>query len=1044
MTAPFPHTAILASAGSGKTFALTSRYLALVAAGAAPGSILATSFTRVAAGEIRDRILARLAEAADDERARSDLAAHIGRPGIDRAGVLGLLRLLSRDMHRLQLRTLDSFFASVLRSFGLELGLAPDARIADEDHDRLLRREALRHLLDEPPGNMISLLTRLAQGAPERSVMRLLEEQIADLHSLDLDAGQSAWECVHPRPTLTADQLDGAARRLAAMPTVHAAKLAEDCARLSSDGVDAFLSKGLAKAILEGRPRFGTKAIEPEIAAAYEPIIDHARGVEGGKLRAQSQATHELLRSYDEAYRRLKQERRLLTFDDLPASVQRAAPRGRLDEVLFRIDAAVRHRLYDEFQDTRVQQWRAIAPLVEEIVSHAEGRSYFCVGDVKQSIYGWRDACPEILEGIASLLRPHAAGPITTATLAVSRRSAQPVIDCVNEVFERIDGNPALADDSAAAKHFAESFERHETAVKDTPGYVELRTAPAPPDGHTPEDARLAAGAGLAARLHRQGPGWTIGVLVATNDAVAQVLRELGPGGQDVPASGRGGGSLTDTPAVGAILDALRLADHPDDTTSAFNVARGPLGEVLGLTDEGQIDRRHQVARGLRRRLVGEGYAAVLAEWVGELAPSCDERTYRRLHELVNLAGEHERRATLRADDFVRMVELRAVPMSQPAPIEVMTIHQSKGLEFDLVVLPDLESELAGRRPPPVAFRRDGPAGPITEICPWVSGTVRDLLPELEDLFAHARARMVRESLCELYVAMTRARQGLFMIVDQVKKDPYKRVSGVVVGALASTPCAPDTIVYTHGDDAWLAAGPPATQVAEATAAPRIVLPEQTRARRAGAAAAAASAAALGGRRLAVELDLPDSAARDRGTALHGLFEQVEWIEEFQADRAALERIAAAAAPRRGAAWASRMIDEFLRSLETPGLREALSRRGRCAAGLDLERERPYARLLPDGGLDTGKIDRLEIERAAGGRATGAVVIDFKSHSIEPGGDGAAAAAASHRAQLEAYRSAAAAMLGLDETSVRMIVLFVGSGQAVELEGAAVTGPRAS
>ena len=64
------HKRILASAGSGKTFQLTNRYLTLIGAGAKPGSILASTFTRAAAGEIRNRILMRLAEAVDDDRKR--------------------------------------------------------------------------------------------------------------------------------------------------------------------------------------------------------------------------------------------------------------------------------------------------------------------------------------------------------------------------------------------------------------------------------------------------------------------------------------------------------------------------------------------------------------------------------------------------------------------------------------------------------------------------------------------------------------------------------------------------------------------------------------------------------------------------------------------------------------------------------------------------------------------------------------------------------------------------------------------------------------
>ena len=78
-TAPIRHERILASAGAGKTYALSGRYVALLASGAPVRSMLASTFTRAAAAEIRDRILVRLVDAAEDEERRAELAGAIGR-----------------------------------------------------------------------------------------------------------------------------------------------------------------------------------------------------------------------------------------------------------------------------------------------------------------------------------------------------------------------------------------------------------------------------------------------------------------------------------------------------------------------------------------------------------------------------------------------------------------------------------------------------------------------------------------------------------------------------------------------------------------------------------------------------------------------------------------------------------------------------------------------------------------------------------------------------------------------------------------------------
>ena len=191
----FPHLCILASAGAGKTFQLTNRYLALVQANAPVGSILASTFTRAAAGEIRGRILMRLADAADDEGERRALKKFIGADQLGRRDVLTMLRSLTADMHRLQIRTLDSFFASVVRAFAIELGIPANGQVTDEAGAEGLRHEAIRLMLDErEPQRLIDLLRQLTQGGSDRSVMRTIDGVVAYLYSLYRQSPAEAWE----------------------------------------------------------------------------------------------------------------------------------------------------------------------------------------------------------------------------------------------------------------------------------------------------------------------------------------------------------------------------------------------------------------------------------------------------------------------------------------------------------------------------------------------------------------------------------------------------------------------------------------------------------------------------------------------------------------------------------------------------------------------------------------------------------------------------------------------------------------------------------
>ena len=135
--------AMAASAGTGKTFALSSRYLALLAGGADPASIVALTFTRKAAGEILARILTRLAQAAASAKEFADLNRHLVDGGLpefaSHAAAQAALHDLVHALPGLRIGTLDSFFLQILRQFRLEYGIAaepgiaPDVQAAEED-----------------------------------------------------------------------------------------------------------------------------------------------------------------------------------------------------------------------------------------------------------------------------------------------------------------------------------------------------------------------------------------------------------------------------------------------------------------------------------------------------------------------------------------------------------------------------------------------------------------------------------------------------------------------------------------------------------------------------------------------------------------------------------------------------------------------------------------------------------------------------------------------------------------------------------------------
>src|SRR5690606_8726876 len=175
---------------------------------------------------------------------------------------------------------------------------------------------------------------------------------------------------------------------------------------------------------------------------------------------------------------------------------------------------------------------------------------------------------------------------------------------------------------------------------------------------------------------------------------------------------------------------------------------------------------RRRIAARIRRQIADDGLARTIQGWVRAIAGDTDERQYRRCMQLIGLAQIFDQRTSARIDEFVHMVESRAVADPAESTVQVMTVHQSKGLEFDIVILPELESEIAPTRTLKVVYERDGDAGPITRIARHVSKDMWQTFPDLAPMFEQHIGRLAFESLCLLYVALTRARQGLFMLVD--------------------------------------------------------------------------------------------------------------------------------------------------------------------------------------------------------------------------------------------------------------------------------------
>lgn len=1064
MTAPTsstPHVVIRASAGSGKTFRLSNRYLELLLQNESPRQILASTFTRKAAAEILTRVLRRLATAAVSEIDCEKLAEQLGHP-LTPLRAHELLALLVREIHTLQVSTLDSFFQRIAAGFGLELGFPLSWRLVDEDTENELRNKAIQKVLEEGTrDDTVRLLRLLAKGEIKRSVGKELLQTVQDMHALYRDSNAAAWKSIPQISQLDSEECERQLQRLrhATLPADKRLERAWNtcCDAIAREDWDKTLQGTLGKNALKGEAVFSGKEIPPEAFDPLRKLVRHAAAARVTRVAHENEATYDLLQRFDRAYRELQEQQGALRFDDITRALATNALSGDLDGLYYRIDTRIHHLLLDEFQDTSASQWSVLRPIAEEVASHADGsHSFFCVGDVKQSIYGWRNAEPAIFKSLSRRLPG-----IREEPLNISYRSAPPIIKTVNAVFDDLLDNPAIDEKREdAVRLWHEDFCHHTTARVGLAGYVRLVVAPQPVEGESPKDATLRFAADEITRLHTTAPDATIGVLVRTNDAVARIIQDLLQRG--ISASEEGGVRITDSSAVTAVLALLRLTDHPGDTVARFHVTSTALGPVVRLPPRASATVVHATLSRIRRALAENGTAVTIAEWVEAMAPACNRRERRRLRQLVDLAERFEAKPSLRPSDFLRFVETTKVEDPTSSRVRVMTVHQAKGLQFDTVVLPALDDPLTGRNTPTALTLRDPETGSVSRVSCYFPEALGELHTDLAELHEQQARQKLGDSLSVLYVALTRPVHALHLIVAPPKKTTRKKPSpgasggtfsktaaGLLRAALApDEPWEPEAVLFELGSPEWYqdsgersderqkpAVQTPALRFAKTPSRRRHLPRETPSSARDGTSRDEAS------RLFDHEFRLDRVQARRRGGLLHAWFETIEWIHpEVEPadswDEDALLRMAL----RRGIRpdEAQEILREFVSSLQAPTVRavfdEAAYRKEvgcESNASLLVQRERPFALPRSDRIL-AGTFDRLVVI-SRNDQPVEAEVIDFKTDRVGDDANELARRTAGYSPQLMAYRDAAAELFQLEPAKVRTRLLFVTAGVSVEV-----------
>lgn len=604
---PARSSIVEACAGAGKTWMLVSRILRALLAGAEPQQIVAITFTRKAAGEMRERLSEWLAlYARADEAAQRQALIDRGLDAAEaerlRPRLAGLQAQLLRGGRAVEVRTFHGWFSQLLRAAPLsllaELGISPELQLIEDEAElmpQLWRRFHAAVLADAALLADFQALT-LARG--RHNLREWLLAAFAKRVELGLaDAAGVLAASLLPPPHDPAERFDALAPELAALARelgqVGGAKAQKAAADLQAAGsFDEVMAALFTKS---GSPLKLGKACDdlPAWRALTAELEALRADFEQQAAAAQHAAMVRLARVLVAQFEALKRSRGLVDMNDLERGALALLARPELAGwVQQRLDAQVRHLLIDEFQDTSPLQWQALHGWLAAYAGAGGGAalSVFIVGDPKQSIYRFRRAEPRVF--VAA--REFVVGGLAGVSLACdhTRRNAPEVLAAVNGALDGVldgfrphttevaPGGDALAGLWLLDGPPAEKVEREVDPLAWRPSLAEPR--------HEPEFERRAAEAqrvaACIAGLLAERPDLKakdIFVLARKREPLRQLSVALTHAG--IPHAAPEETALAEAPAVRDLLALLDVLASPGHDLSLAQALASPL---FGIGDD--------------------------------------------------------------------------------------------------------------------------------------------------------------------------------------------------------------------------------------------------------------------------------------------------------------------------------------------------------------------------------------------------------------------------------------------------------------------------
>ncbi len=885
---------VSANAGSGKTHVLTQRVIRLLLAGTAPSKILCLTFTKAAAAQMAMRVFRELSDwtMMEDRELRNAIVS-TGAPTPMPADLIAARRLFTRTVETpggLKIQTIHAFCERLLHLFPFEANVPARFAVADELRTGELMAAAKRSVIEQAQrsaGKLGAALALVADLAGAFGVDRLIAEAMALRDPAQAGATRSALlerlgggrypDAEAVRQAMIHEGI--APARWSALADLLAGGSKNDCDKagclrraneaLACDSGSAAVIELLApiyftstgeerKSLVTAARAKACPGLKEELTAEQARLVALRGELKIAETAERTAALLQLVDAVAARYEQAKALGGLLDFDDLVDRTLNLLRRSDAGWVLHKLDSGIDHVLVDEAQDTSHAQWQILERLTADFAAGAgarrNDRSFFVVGDDKQSIFSFQGAAPLMFERMRTAFetRFRAGGkPFERVRLQTSFRSTMGILAAVDGVFRPLPHQDGLVQPG-------DVWPGHESIKDKLPALVEVwpRVKAEPrdvdPEWRIPVDALaeddpaseladrvarkiqslcapLSSDRVHEGRSRRQRPvrPGDILVLVRTRNAFFEaVIRALKK--QRIAVAGADRLDVANHIAVMDLVAAGRAALLPDDDLSLACVLKSPL---FGLDDDDLIalapgrkgpllaalgaspELRHREAHATLARWRTRASATPFAFYVELLGRDGGRRlmearlgpeAHDAIDEFLRLALVHEKEGAPSLGMFLGQVEALESSIKRDMEnaadaVRVMTVHAAKGLEAKIVFLPDTCSVPAPSLDPVVfdlAAEEEG-AAPVLAWSPRKGDDPPAVAAARED----RRRATMREYRRLLYVAMTRAEERLYLSGFFRAKEPPGECWDAMVRAAFEV--APEGTTIEHVPAFW-------------------------------------------------------------------------------------------------------------------------------------------------------------------------------------------------------------------------------------------------